>query len=155
MDRDAFSEDAPFAWIECTEEFVHKILSRAMLIKCIYQIWGMGKTYNEMKNDLTNCSEEIQKPFLDKTWCIRVKCMGSSKNMKESLKMIRGMAEKLPMKAKVNLSNPEAMYHIIEDYGNYGEANAPQKPVSILKSFLKNIGQVFDALYRKIAKLKI
>ena len=88
MERDAFPEDSCFAWIECSEEVVHQICGRAMLIKTIYSVWSSGETWSQLLENLSSCPSEVQQPFLKNSWCIRVKCLGSSKAFKVTKKEI-------------------------------------------------------------------
>jgi len=96
-------------------EDARKIASRAVLVKAIYDVWGVGSTYEELEKDMN------QKP-LDRLegvkWRLEIECFGRSYAREEQLAIMQKLkgAECLS-RGTVSIKQAEKVLAVLEDAG--------------------------------------
>ncbi|XP_077967037.1 tRNA (guanine(10)-N(2))-methyltransferase TRMT11-like [Styela clava] len=110
--------DTPYILLHnVSEQDVKNIMSRTILAKNAYEIWGYGKTYNDMKKSILEFPEDAKKSCFNSSFCIRVKACGRKMSIPEQIKIIDSLEDVLPFEGEVDLKSPENEFHVIEDYG--------------------------------------
>ncbi|TKC41318.1 hypothetical protein EI555_000912, partial [Monodon monoceros] len=84
----------------------------------IFELWGHGKSPEELYNSLKNYPVEKMVPFLhsDSTYKIKIHTFNKTLTQEEKIKRIEAL-EFLPFEGKVNLKKPQHIFSILEDYG--------------------------------------
>ncbi|GCB74257.1 tRNA (guanine(10)-N2)-methyltransferase homolog [Scyliorhinus torazame] len=127
-----FDEKSPF-WILHipSEEIAKGIMKRTVCAKSIFELWGQGRTHEELYNSLKNYPADRMIPFLQcgSTYQINVYAFNKTLTHNERIQRIDNL-EFLPFQGTVNLKKPEHVFWLLEDYGT-DPNNAPEKPFSI------------------------
>ncbi|BBN04731.1 tRNA (guanine10-N2)-methyltransferase [Marchantia polymorpha subsp. ruderalis] len=113
-------EDSPFYFIDLpSEDVARQIASRSVLLKGFFEVWGEGRTYDELKASIESLSDEKKAPFLteDSTFKIVVDAFGKVLSLDEQNERIHALSY-IPFMGAVNLKNPQHKFWIIETEGN-------------------------------------
>ncbi|KAK4801352.1 hypothetical protein SAY86_021839 [Trapa natans] len=113
--------DSPFHFVNLSSEQVARdIASRSILVKGIYELWGEGPTFEELKAAIQAYPEEKKLPFLapDSTFKITVDSFGKVISFQEQIGRIKSLAF-IPFKGRVDLKNADHKFWLMEtdDYG--------------------------------------
>ncbi|KAK1300370.1 hypothetical protein QJS10_CPB13g00845 [Acorus calamus] len=114
--------DSPFHFVNLPSEDVAKnIANRSILVKGIYELWGEGSNYEELKEAINNFPDERKTPYLasDSTFRIIVDSLGKVTSFHEQNERIRGL-DYIAFKGRVDLRNPEHRFCLLEtdDYNS-------------------------------------
>ncbi|XP_067839904.1 tRNA (guanine(10)-N2)-methyltransferase homolog isoform X2 [Heptranchias perlo] len=127
-----FDEKSPF-WILHipSEEMAKGIMRRTVCAKSIFELWGQGRTHEELHNSLRNYPADRMIPFLQcgSTYQINVYAFNKTLSHNDRIQKIDNLGF-LPFRGTVNLKNPEHVFWLLEDYGT-DPNNAPEKPFCI------------------------
>ncbi|KAF2073410.1 hypothetical protein CYY_005289 [Polysphondylium violaceum] len=118
--------ESPFMYITVnSEEDIHKLSSRAILIRSIYKIFSEGDSYDQLLSNLNNSiqQDKLLATYLDgKTFRIDVEAYGKKYNQKEKITKMHLLKESsfwdhgdVSMKPKEGIEHCELS--IIEDFG--------------------------------------
>ncbi|KAL3693576.1 hypothetical protein R1sor_007227 [Riccia sorocarpa] len=133
--------DSPFYFIDLpSEDIARKIASRSVLLKGIFEVWGEGRTYEELRVSIEACPEEKKAPYLtpDSTFKIVVDTFGKILSLDEQTERIHSMSY-IPFLGVVKLKCPEHKFWLIETDGNdLNNGLPPADNMSIL--FAREIG---------------
>ncbi|KAF7728275.1 hypothetical protein EC973_006449 [Apophysomyces ossiformis] len=128
--------DNPFFVVELdSDDDARKLVRRAILIKNVYEIWGQGKSYEEVHADVKSSPERwtketsrytITKPaYNDLSFKFTVSCFGSTINAKRQLEVINSFSY-LGFDGPIDMKKPDVQFGVLEDYGSMaGIAGAP------------------------------
>ncbi|CAM6108617.1 unnamed protein product [Calypogeia fissa] len=110
--------DSPFyyVWLP-SDDVAQKIASRSVLVKGIFEIWGEGNTYEELKTSIESYPEEKMAPYLaeDQSFKIVVDAFGKVFTFEEQSERIKSLTY-IPWKGHVVLKNPQQKFWIIETF---------------------------------------
>nr|CAB3267256.1 tRNA (guanine(10)-N2)-methyltransferase homolog [Phallusia mammillata] len=108
------------------ENVVTSILSRTMLCKSAYELWGHGTSYESLKSSIKEYPEKWKAPYFseNRTFSIRVKGLGKKVSTSTQKKIIDSLEDVLLLEGKVMLQNPIDEYFIIEDYISEGPSKS-------------------------------
>ncbi|XP_071804745.1 tRNA (guanine(10)-N(2))-methyltransferase homolog [Asterias amurensis] len=125
-----------------SESCAHKIMGRTMLGRFMIEVWGHGNSWSELYESLNKVPEENKAPYNlpETSFCFKMRTLGKKLGMEEKLATIEGLAECLDFKARVDLRNPEHVFHVYADYGlvpNQG----PKEPYKVYFGRLISEGQ--------------
>uniref|UniRef100_A0A6I8NNU5 tRNA (guanine(10)-N(2))-methyltransferase TRMT11 n=2 Tax=Ornithorhynchus anatinus TaxID=9258 RepID=A0A6I8NNU5_ORNAN len=114
-----------------SEEIARNLMKRTVCAKSIFELWGHGKSPEELHNSLKNYPVEKMAPFLhsDSTYKINIHTFNKTLSQEEKVKRIDEL-EFLPFEGKVNLKKPQHVFCILEDYG-LDPNTAPERPFNI------------------------
>ncbi|XP_037533038.1 tRNA (guanine(10)-N2)-methyltransferase homolog [Nematolebias whitei] len=124
-----FNEQSPFWCLDSlSEEDVRSVMARSVCAKSAFELWGHGNTHSELKTSLLNYPSEKMKPYMHKesTYKINIYSFNKSLAFEDRIKKINALAY-LPFEGTVNLTNPQHIFCLLEDYGT-DPNNIPQHP---------------------------
>ncbi|XP_042860219.1 tRNA (guanine(10)-N2)-methyltransferase homolog isoform X1 [Penaeus japonicus] len=125
-------KEDPYVIVEmgCEKE-ARKLMSRSMLVRSCYEIWGQGETEEELHASVKKFPLEFIQPHVtqDKTFKVRVETFNKTLKNAEKLKKIESFSY-LPFEGNVNLRNADTCLHLIEYYGLHPNV-VPEKPYKI------------------------
>nr|XP_045594401.1 tRNA (guanine(10)-N2)-methyltransferase homolog isoform X1 [Procambarus clarkii]XP_045594402.1 tRNA (guanine(10)-N2)-methyltransferase homolog isoform X1 [Procambarus clarkii]XP_045594403.1 tRNA (guanine(10)-N2)-methyltransferase homolog isoform X1 [Procambarus clarkii] len=125
-------KEDPYVILETnSENDVRKLMSRSMLVRSCYELWGQGKTEAELHSSVRSLPENLIKQHLvrEKTFKVRVETFNKTLNISEKLKKIESLSY-LPFEGSVDLKNADTCLHLIEYYGLHPNV-IPQAPFMI------------------------
>ncbi|KAM5283039.1 LOW QUALITY PROTEIN: tRNA (guanine(10)-N(2))-methyltransferase TRMT11 [Hipposideros larvatus] len=101
-----------------SEDIARNLMKRTVCAKSIFELWGHGKSPEELYGSLKNYPVEKMVPFLhsDSTYKIKIHTFNKTLTQEEKVKRIDAL-EFLPFEGKVNLKKPQHIFSILEDYG--------------------------------------
>ncbi|XP_047615143.1 tRNA (guanine(10)-N2)-methyltransferase homolog isoform X3 [Phacochoerus africanus] len=101
-----------------SEDIARNLMKRTVCAKSIFELWGHGKSPEELYSSLKNYPVEKMVPFLhsDSTYKIKILTFNKTLTQEEKVKRIDAL-EFLPFEGKVNLKKPQHIFSILEDYG--------------------------------------
>lgn len=108
--------DSPFHFVNLpSEDIARNIANRSILVKGVYEIWGEGSSYEELKEAVNSYPDDRKLPYLtpDSTFRIIVDSFGKAISFKDQTSRIQGMSY-IPFKGRVDLRNPEHKFWLIE-----------------------------------------
>ncbi|XP_009983619.1 PREDICTED: tRNA (guanine(10)-N2)-methyltransferase homolog, partial [Tauraco erythrolophus] len=121
--------NSPF-WILSipSEEMARGLMKRTVCAKSIFELWGHGRSAEELYGSLKNYPMDKMLPYLqsDSTYKVHIHTFNKTLTQAQKIKKIDAL-EFLPFKGKVNLKNPEHIFWILEDYG-MDPNNVPEEP---------------------------
>ncbi|XP_022101515.1 tRNA (guanine(10)-N2)-methyltransferase homolog isoform X3 [Acanthaster planci] len=121
----------------------HKIMGRTMLGRFMIELWGHGNSWSELHQSLQLYPDERKAPFsqnADTSFCFRMRTVGKKLGMEEKLAIIEDLVDFLDFKGKVDLKNPQQVFHIYADYGQTPN-KIPDQPYKIYFGRLISEGQ--------------
>ncbi|XP_059797252.1 tRNA (guanine(10)-N2)-methyltransferase homolog isoform X5 [Balaenoptera ricei] len=101
-----------------SEDIARNLMKRTVCAKSIFELWGHGKSPEELYSSLKNYPVDKMVPFLhsDSTYKIKIHTFNKTLTQEEKVKRIDAL-EFLPFEGKVNLKKPQHIFSILEDYG--------------------------------------
>ena len=113
-----------------SEEQVKKLLSRSVLIKDAYELWGFGRTLLELKEAVTSFPSLFKEKWFDsETFAIRVKGVGKKVSLSQQISTIESLEDIIPFRGKVNLNNPSVEIGLIKDFSERIKGQPPKEPL--------------------------
>ncbi|KAJ1402284.1 tRNA guanosine-2-O-methyltransferase, TRM11 [Sesbania bispinosa] len=116
--------DSPFHFVNLpSEQVARTIANRSILVKGMYELWGEGGSYEELKESVLSYPDERKLPYLDSdsTFKITVDSFGKVISLEEQKELIKGLSY-IPFKGQVKLKNPDHNFWLIE-IDNHGVNN--------------------------------
>lgn len=116
--------DLPFHFVNLpSEEMARNIAGRSILVKGIYEIWGEGRSFEELEEAIKSYPDDRKLPYLspESTFRITVDTFGKAISFHEQNDRIQKMAF-IPFKGRVNLRNPAHRFCLM-DNSDYGDKN--------------------------------
>ncbi|XP_020646362.3 tRNA (guanine(10)-N(2))-methyltransferase TRMT11 isoform X3 [Pogona vitticeps] len=112
-----------------SEEMARGIMKRTVCAKSIFELWGLGKSVEELYSSLKNYPVEKMAPYLQSNITYKIKVQAFNKTLTQIEKIQRiDSLDFLPFEGKVNLEKPDHIFGFLEDYGT-DPNNIPEKPV--------------------------
>ncbi|XP_029338540.1 tRNA (guanine(10)-N2)-methyltransferase homolog isoform X3 [Mus caroli] len=101
-----------------SEDIARNLMKRTVCAKSIFELWGHGKSPEELYSSLKSYPMEKMVPYLhsDSTYKIKIHTFNKTLTQEEKVKRIDAL-EFLPFQGKVNLKKPQHVFSILEDYG--------------------------------------
>ncbi|XP_012692919.1 tRNA (guanine(10)-N2)-methyltransferase homolog [Clupea harengus] len=129
FDPENFKEMSPFWRLNgLSEDDIRTVMGRTVCAKSAFELWGHGKTMNELKSSLLKYPTENMLPFLgaESTYKINVYTFNKTLIFKDRLNKIDAL-DFLSFKGKVNLKDPDHVFCLLEDYGT-DPNSIPEEP---------------------------
>uniref|UniRef100_A0A8C4R2X1 tRNA (guanine(10)-N(2))-methyltransferase TRMT11 n=1 Tax=Eptatretus burgeri TaxID=7764 RepID=A0A8C4R2X1_EPTBU len=131
-DRITSPETEPFLVVKnVDEETVRKVMTRTVCAKSAYEIWGTGRTFDELITSLRTYPKHRMSPFCraDSTFKISVHAFNKTLLQTDRLNKIEALSF-LPWGGKVDLSAPDHTFCLLENYA--GDVNnIPKDPCQV------------------------
>lgn len=116
--------DSPFHLVNLpSEEMARSIANRSILVKGIYELWGEGRSFEELGEAIRSYPDERRAPYLcpGSTFRISVESFGKAISFHEQNERMQKLAF-IPFKGRVNLRNPDHKFCLM-DNNDYGDTN--------------------------------
>nr|XP_032824892.1 tRNA (guanine(10)-N2)-methyltransferase homolog [Petromyzon marinus] len=125
------SDKGPFLVVLGTsEETIRKVMERTVSAKSAIELWGMGKTHQELLASLKPQSEHIrQLCHPESSFKITIHTFNKTLQYNERLQRIESL-DVLPFNGRVDLKNPDHNFFLLEDYG-LDPNNVPTDPLCL------------------------
>lgn len=122
----AYGDDSPFCVVRfpnlscgsdnaAVDEIVRDFESRAILSKCIYEIWGQGRDYGELHADVEVRSLHLWHKFEHVSFKFSVDSYGSTHDPAQQKRIIDSFSY-LDFKGKIKMKNPDAEFTVLEEW---------------------------------------
>ncbi|XP_024539201.1 tRNA (guanine(10)-N2)-methyltransferase homolog isoform X1 [Selaginella moellendorffii] len=111
--------DSPFYFVRLpSEDMARSIAKRSVLVKAIFEIWGEGSTYEELRAAVEAFPEEKKRPYLgtEVTFKIIVDTFGKVISSEEQIKLINSF-DFIPFQGRVQLRDPKEKFWFMETDG--------------------------------------
>ncbi|KAL1534303.1 tRNA (guanine(10)-N(2))-methyltransferase [Salvia divinorum] len=116
--------DSPFHFVDLpSEEAARFVANRSILVKGMYEIWGEGRSFEELEDAIRSYPDERKMIYLShgSTFKISVESFGKAISSHEQNERIQKLAF-VPFQGRVNLRNPDHKFCLI-DNDDYGDKN--------------------------------
>ncbi|KRX57014.1 tRNA (guanine(10)-N2)-methyltransferase -like protein [Trichinella sp. T9] len=136
-----FREATSFCIVESISmDDVLKLLSRSILLRYGCILWSQASTYSELYKDLSS-KIHLLEPYFDREQSFKFLVDSFGKKVSGEYKQKR-MEELsfLNIQGKVDLTNPDNQFMLIEDYGKLSGLPPPENPVQIFFGRLIKFG---------------
>ncbi|XP_055959015.1 tRNA (guanine(10)-N2)-methyltransferase homolog [Patella vulgata] len=131
INEEDYDEKNPFLVVELpSEDHVHKLLSRSVLLRSVYELWAEGKTTEELNNNIRQLPSQFISPYLqaDQSFGIRVESFNKKIPQNIKTEKIKALPfDVLDFQGKVDLNNAMNTFHLFEYYG-YECSKPPEYP---------------------------
>ncbi|KAH0844738.1 hypothetical protein AYO21_01942 [Fonsecaea monophora] len=105
-------EDVSF---ESLEARIKNFESHSVLSKCIYEIWGQGRDYEELHVDVKRKSHHLWDRFRHVSFKFSVDSYCSTRDVDQQRQIIDSF-KYLDFRGKIKMKNPEAEFTILEEW---------------------------------------
>ncbi|KAB1275333.1 tRNA -methyltransferase-like protein [Camelus dromedarius] len=109
-----------------SEDIARNLMKRTVCAKSIFELWGHGKSPEELYSSLKNYPVE---KMVHSTYKIKIHTFNKTLTQEEKVKRIDAL-EFLPFEGKVNLKKPQHIFSVLEDYG-LDPNHIPENPHNI------------------------
>ncbi|CAH1762975.1 9832_t:CDS:10 [Entrophospora sp. SA101] len=115
-DKEEYKKDCPFLTLEIeTEEEAVRLVRRAILIRKIYELWAVEKTYEEIHSHV-KAKPERWPQYDYMSFKFSVSAFGSTCSLDYQVRIINSFSY-LGFKGDIDLKNPQVQFAVLEDYG--------------------------------------
>ncbi|KIW38137.1 uncharacterized protein PV06_10097 [Exophiala oligosperma] len=105
------SDDA----VDMTDSKVRDFISKSILAKSIYEVWGQGQTYENVHKDVKRRSQHLWSKFQNVTFRFSIDTYGMTHDAADQKKMIDSFSY-LDFKGKIRMKNPQAEFALMEEW---------------------------------------
>lgn len=108
--------DSPFYFVDLpSEDIARSIASRSFLVKGIFEVWGFGSSYEELRRGIESYEDDRKIPYLtaNSSFKVVVDCFGKGLSLHEQTQRINSL-HYIPFQGKVNLKKPQYKFWLIE-----------------------------------------
>ncbi|XP_042323060.1 tRNA (guanine(10)-N2)-methyltransferase homolog isoform X2 [Sceloporus undulatus] len=124
--------NSPFWILSLPSEGVARgLMKRTVCAKSVFELWGHGKSAEELHSSLRNYPVDNMAPYLQSNFTYKIKVHAFNKTLTQEEKIQRiDSLEFLPFEGKVNLKKPDNTFWLLEDYG-MDPNNIPKQPLNL------------------------
>lgn len=114
---ESHTEDHPFMIVDIeNDKDAEKLISRCILSKAIYELWGEGKTIPDLHESVQGNYKPLIGSVIDSTFKFEIfSFQGGKRSKREQIKLINEF-QYLNFNGKISLDNPMETYCIFERY---------------------------------------
>ncbi|ORZ15647.1 hypothetical protein BCR42DRAFT_437915 [Absidia repens] len=117
--KDSYRLDNPYFKVELeSDEDARKIVKRSILVKKVYELWGEGKTYEEV-NQQVIANKAKWADYQHSSFKFSVSAFGWTLTAKEQLDIINSFSY-LGFEGDIDLKDPQVKFGVLEDYEQQG-----------------------------------
>ncbi|XP_065349628.1 tRNA (guanine(10)-N2)-methyltransferase homolog [Cloeon dipterum] len=124
--------DVPYCIVELpSEKEAHLLASRCISLRSVLELWGHGKTNEELHLSIQQTPKERMYPHFvpEKSFRLTVETFCKSLSMKEKVERIESFSY-LPIEGNVNLKDPDVTFYLLEYFGQDSN-NIPDQPYEL------------------------
>ncbi|OJD11345.1 hypothetical protein AJ78_07868 [Emergomyces pasteurianus Ep9510] len=117
----AYTENTPFAIVKLQNEAAARaVISRSILAKGIYEVWGKGQTYDELHSNIRERTETRWSNFKSMSFKFSIDSYAGKRSAKEKTQIIQSFAY-MDFQGPIRMTDPDEEFCIFEEY--------PRRPV--------------------------
>ncbi|EER33706.1 hypothetical protein CTRG_02524 [Candida tropicalis MYA-3404] len=127
VDLSGHREECPFLLVSLeNDEQASQLVSRSVMSYGIYELWGYGKTYEELHVDVKEKSSDKFDKYKECSFKFDFKSFQGKQSNREKVKTIESFSY-LAFDGKIDLKTPDETFVVMEEYIKGG----PKVPVNI------------------------
>lgn len=117
VDMSDHNDDSPFMVVQLeSDKQAKQLIDRSVLSKAIYELWGQGKTMDELHEDVKSKYQGLRDPYMESTFKFELlEYQGTGKPKTEQVKMFDSFRY-LGFNGKVRMKGAEQIYTILRTY---------------------------------------
>ncbi|EEH40810.1 tRNA guanosine-2'-O-methyltransferase TRM11 [Paracoccidioides lutzii Pb01] len=116
-----YTENTPFALIKLQDEAAARaVISRSILAKGIYEVWGRGQTYAELHTNIRKRTASRWNDFKNMSFKFSIDSYAGKRSAKEKIQLIQSFAY-MGFQGTITMTDPDEKFCIFEEY--------PRRPV--------------------------
>ncbi|KAK6461722.1 S-adenosyl-L-methionine-dependent methyltransferase [Scheffersomyces coipomensis] len=155
LDLSHHDESNPFLIVQLeNDDQARKIMERSVLSKGIYELWGHGKTVEELQENVKQISSDKFEIFKENSFRFNFIGYKGSRSNRQKVKLIESFSF-MAFTGHVSMNNPDEIYTILEEYEVTGSEKATT-PINLwlgrqiqLSARTENILDKYDLRTRK------
>ncbi len=97
------------------EDQARALIRRSILAKAIYELWGSGKTYDELHDDVRRRTSELWPTYHTSSFKFEVDAYKGKRNLVEQRQIIESF-DYLNLAGPIKLRNPSQLFCVFEDW---------------------------------------
>ncbi|XP_033126865.1 tRNA (guanine(10)-N2)-methyltransferase homolog [Anneissia japonica] len=128
-----YDNKSPFLVVRLpSDESALLIMGRCILTKSVIELWARGNSRQEVYSKLREYPKDRSSLFSgeDQSFCLRVHTFGKTHTGEKKISIIQEVLQHLDFKGRANLSNPDNLFFLYEDYG-INPNSAPEEPYNV------------------------
>ncbi|KAI5284978.1 hypothetical protein KEM54_000914 [Ascosphaera aggregata] len=131
-----YDEQSPFCVAKLQDEdSASKLISRSILTKGIYELWGHGTTYEEVHSSVRQRTSHLWDRFRKCSFRFSFDTYMGKRDSKEKMEIIQSFSY-LDLQGPIMMTNPDENFVVFEEYGKASTTASTTQgipPPSILK----------------------
>jgi tRNA (guanine10-N2)-methyltransferase len=129
VDLSNHDEKSPFMIVRLeNDESAKKLISRAILARGIYELWGSGVNEEELHADVKERSKDLWSTYSQSTFKFDVVGYKGKRNNTEKIRLIERFTY-LKFQGPIRMKNPDQIFTILEHYDPPTEHDAAEFPI--------------------------
>ncbi|PGH18553.1 hypothetical protein AJ79_00332 [Helicocarpus griseus UAMH5409] len=123
-----YSENTPFAIVKLQDEAAARAaISRSILAKGIYEVWGKGQTYEELHSDIRRRTESRWNDFKSISFKFSIDSFSGKRSAKEKTQLIQSFAY-MGFQGPIRMTDPDEQFCIFEEYPRHPVKPGEERP---------------------------
>ncbi|KAI3404303.2 hypothetical protein KGF56_002942 [Candida oxycetoniae] len=151
VDLSKHNESIPFLEIKLKDDDqARALVSRAILSKGIYELWGSGTTYENLFKDIREQSQSKFAQYKNSSFKFEFESFKGRQSHEAQMEIMESLSF-LGLKGRINLKTPDETFTIFEEYQVYGmeKAHTPKqlwfgRLVQLSERIRNNIVEKYD-----------
>lgn len=113
-----------------SEDEVKLLLSRSVLVKDAFELWGFGHNLATLKESVQQFPSQYKEKWFSEncTFAVRIKGIGKKVSLSQQISKIEMLDDILEFKGKVKLAEPDVEIFVVEDYSGRKNGQPPDNP---------------------------
>lgn len=123
---------SPFCFIKLpSEDAAKRLIRRSILSKSIYEVWGTGSSYDDLRDNVRQHSAHLWPLYKHQTFNFRMDCFQGSRSTTEQTKLIETF-KFMAFEGKIRMKNPEQSFCLLEEWQFDAAALGMRDPQSVV-----------------------
>ncbi|KKK14247.1 hypothetical protein AOCH_001431 [Aspergillus ochraceoroseus] len=98
-----------------SEEAARTLISRSIIAKDIFELWGEGATYEDLHADVRRRTQHLWGKYLDTPFRFTVECFGGKRSSTEKRELIQSFSY-VGFRGPIKLKNPDQDFWVLEQF---------------------------------------
>ena len=110
------SEQSPYCVVRLQDEAAARVfISRSILARDIFELWGSGTNYEEVHADVRRRTEHRWPDYKDVSFRFTIDCFASKRSWNEKVEIV-GSFSYLGLDGPIKMKNPDEDFSVLEEY---------------------------------------
>ncbi|KAA8648606.1 tRNA (guanine-N2-)-methyltransferase [Aspergillus tanneri] len=119
-----YDQFSPYCIVKLSDETAARtLISRSILAKDIFELWGQGTNYDELHADVRRRTQDRWSEFKESSFRFTVDCFGGKRSMREKRDIIQTFSY-TGFEGPIRMKNPDQDFWVLEEYLSDIEAAA-------------------------------